>query len=577
MEILSIFLSCYKNYKGVLLFIISGSLTASLLDLFLPMGIRYILNELLPMGDIESILYCAAILFLLYIGSFFLSSTVFARGRSMGAGIEYDLRLKLFSHTLNMNFGYFDNAVSGRLVSRLVSDIAEIGELMFTIPHLLIVCLITMLGTICMLFYINPWLASVVSLLLIFKAYEAVTINKRMKASFSDTRAKTANITATISESLSAIRLVKAFKGEEQELNKLRYSGAKLLNIQRKTFKIVGRMNASLSFFSNTTNLVIIVLGGVLTAKNAMNLSDLIAFLLYMMLFMKPVFQLTLLTEVYQRGMAGFSRYLELMAKPIELDNVTGTKPMPCGKIEFQNVSFAYENGESVLKNFNLTIEAGEITAIVGPTGSGKSTLCQLLLRFYEPSSGRILIDGIDIREYSLSQLRSFIGIVQQDVFLFSGSVKENIAYGAPTADLAAIENAAALAKADKFIARLPQRYNTNIGERGVKLSGGQRQRLAIARIFLKNPPILILDEATSALDNETEKQVQRALDTLSNARTTLVVAHRLAAVRRADKIIVLDKGKIVESGTHRELMANKNLYYQLYMTQFANEKTKQH
>lgn len=573
MEILSIFLSCYKNYKGVLLFIISGSLTASLLDLFLPMGIRYILNELLPTGDIESIVYCAAILFLLYIGSFFLSSTVFARGRSMGAGIEYDLRLKLFSHTLNMNFSYFDNAVSGRLVSRLVSDIAEIGELMFTIPHLLIVCLITMLGTICMLFYINPWLASVVSLLLIFKAYEAVTINKRMKASFSDTRAKTADITATISESLSAIRLVKAFKGEEQELNKLRYSGAKLLSIQRKTFKIVGRMNASLSFFSNTTNLVIIVLGGVLTAKNAMNLSDLIAFLLYMMLFMKPVFQLTLLTEVYQRGMAGFSRYLELMAKPIEPDNVKETKPMPCGKIEFQNVSFAYENGESVLKNFNLTIEAGEITAIVGPTGSGKSTLCQLLLRFYEPSSGRILIDGIDIREYSLSQLRGFIGIVQQDVFLFSGSVKENIAYGAPTNGLAAIENAAALAKADKFIARLPQRYNTNIGERGVKLSGGQRQRLAIARIFLKNPPILILDEATSALDNETEKQVQRALDTLSNARTTLVVAHRLSAVRRADKIIVLDKGKIVESGTHRELMANKNLYYQLYMTQFANEK----
>lgn len=574
MEILKIFLSCYKNYKGVLLFIILGSLTASLLDLFLPMGIRYILNELLPIGDIKSILYCAAILFLLYVLSFFLSSAVFARGRAMGAGIEYDLRLKLFRHVLNMKFSYFDNVVTGRLLSRLVSDIAEIGELMFTIPHLLIVCLITMLGTICMLFYINPYLASVVSLLLIFKAYEAVVINKRMKASFSDTRAKTADITACISESLAAIRLVKAFKGEEQELNKLRSSGAQLLDVQRKTFKIVGRMNASLSFFSNTTNLVIIVLGGVLTAKNAMNLSDLIAFLLYMMLFMKPVFQLTLLTEVYQRGMAGFSRYLELMNEKVEIDRVAEKKPMPCGKIEFQNVSFAYENGKSVLKNFNLTIKAGEITAIVGPTGSGKSTLCQLLLRFYEPTSGRILIDGIDIREYSLYQLRGFIGIMQQDVFLFSGSVKENIAYGAPTADLAAIENAAALAKADKFIAALPQKYDTNIGERGVKLSGGQKQRLAIARIFLKNPPILILDEATSALDNETEKQVQRALDTLSNARTTLIIAHRLAAIRQADKIIVLDKGEIVESGTHSELMNNKNLYYQLYMTQFANEKT---
>ena len=574
MEILKIFFSCYKNYKGVLLFIIAGSLIASLLDLFLPMGIRYILNELLPIGDIKSILYCAAILFLLYLLSFFLSSAVFARGRAMGAGIEYDLRLKLFRHVLNMKFSYFDNVVTGRLLSRLVSDIAEIGELMFTIPHLLIVCIITMLGTILMLFYINPWLASVVSLLLIFKAYEAVVINKRMKASFSDTRAKTADITACISESLAAIRLVKAFKGEGEELKKLCSSGAQLLDVQRKTFKIVGRMNASLSFFSNTTNLVIIVLGGVLTAKNAMNLSDLIAFLLYMMLFMKPVFQLTLLTEVYQRGMAGFSRYLELMREKAEVDSAAKKKPMPCGKIEFQNVSFAYENGKSVLKNFNLTIKAGEITAIVGPTGSGKSTLCQLLLRFYEPTSGRILIDGIDIREYSLDQLRGFIGIMQQDVFLFSGSVKENIAYGAPTADLAAVENAAALAKADKFIAALPQKYDTNIGERGVKLSGGQKQRLAIARIFLKNPPILILDEATSALDNETEKQVQRALDTLSNARTTLIIAHRLAAIRQADKIIVLGKGEIVESGTHSELMNNKNLYYQLYMTQFANEKT---
>lgn len=574
MEILKIFLSCYKNYKGVLLFIILGSLTASLLDLFLPMGIRYILNELLPIGDIKSILYCAAILFLLYVLSFFLSSAVFARGRAMGAGIEYDLRLKLFRHVLNMKFSYFDNVITGRLLSRLVSDIAEIGELMFTIPHLLIVCIITMLGTILMLFYINPWLASVVSLLLIFKAYEAVVINKRMKASFSDTRAKTADITACISESLAAIRLVKAFKGEGEELKKLCSSGAQLLDVQRKAFKIVGRMNASLSFFSNTTNLVIIVLGGVLTAKNAMNLSDLIAFLLYMMLFMKPVFQLTLLTEVYQRGMAGFSRYLELMREKVEVDRAAGKKPIPCGKIEFQNVSFAYENGKSVLKNFNLTIKAGEITAIVGPTGSGKSTLCQLLLRFYEPTSGRILIDGIDIHEYSLDQLRGFIGIMQQDVFLFSGSIKENIAYGAPTADLAAIENAAALAKADRFIAALPQKYDTNIGERGVKLSGGQKQRLAIARIFLKNPPILILDEATSALDNETEKQVQLALDTLSNARTTLIIAHRLAAIRQADKIIVLDKGEIVESGTHSELMNNKNLYYQLYMTQFANEKT---
>ncbi len=564
-------LSCYRPYKGLLAFIIIGSFVASGLELFFPIGMREILNDLIPKGDMESLLLAAGGMTLLYIFSYLLNWAVFTYGKGMGASIEYDLRNRLFRHTMDLSYSYFDNARTGQMVSRIVNDISEVGNLMFAIPNLLIVCSVTMLGTIVMLFWINVPLASVVSVLLVLKAYEAVETNKKMKVSFMEARRETGNLSGKATESLNAVRLVKAFNNEDLENKRLDEAGKLLLEVQKKTFRIVGRMNGSLVFFSNITNLIIVVLGGAMTAMGKMEPADLIAFLLYMMVFMRPVFQLTMLTEVYQRGMAGYRRYQEIVAQVPEIadDENVEIQPVPKGNIEFKNVFFSYRDDLPVLKNFNLTVRPGEIIAVVGPTGSGKSTVCQLLMRMYDIDSGDILIDGTSIKKWSLKQLRQNIGIVQQDVFLFSDSVRENIAYGRSDASEEEIREAANRAQAHDFIADLPEGYDTAVGERGVKLSGGQKQRISIARIFLKNPPILVLDEATSALDNETEQQVREALDSLAEHRTTIVVAHRLASISGADRIIFLDKGEIRESGSHEELMAKKGLYYEMYMTQF--------
>ena len=567
-------MTAYQPYRKMLAFIIIGSLGGSLLELIFPLCIRKILDGYLPAGDTGAVLLAAGILLGLYMFSYLLNWGVFYWGRSMGASIEYDLRGRLFRHVMDMSFSYFDRARSGQLVSRIVNDIAEIGELMFSIPHLLIVCTATMAGTICLLFYINWLLASVVSALLICKAVEAVRINRRMKAVFMAARQATGEITVRASESIEAVRLVKVFGNEALEIEKLLAAGRDLLRVQKQSFGIMGRMNGSLTFFSNVTNLVIIVLGGLLTAWDMMRLSDLIAFLLYMVIFMKPVFQLTLLTEVYQKGMAGYRRYEELMQeKASPALPCPGEIPRMKGKISFQHVDFSYDGQQEVLRDFSLTINAGEMAAVVGPTGSGKSTLCQLLLGLYEPEKGRILLDDKDIGEWQLSELRGNIGMVQQDVFLFSDSIRNNIAYGRPEASMEEIITAARQARAHDFIAALPEGYEAGTGERGVRLSGGQKQRIAIARIFLRNPPVLVLDEATSGLDNETESQVRQSLADLSAHRTTLVVAHRLASIQHADRIIVLDRGRIVQEGTHDMLLSQQGLYRELYMAQFRENK----
>ena len=551
------FLHYYKPYKSILYGVVIGSLVAALLDLVFPMLVRQILNEVLPQKNTDRLLHDTGILFILYLGNYGLLYLVNYYGHLMSAKIENDMRRDLFEHLQQMSFKYFDNAKTGQLLSRLTSDIAEIGELSFRGPNDIIVCCITMIGTIGILFWMNVYLGILIAVLLIAKTLHTVYVNKKMKAAFRENRVKSGEITARAEESLGGIRLVKAFAQEEYELARFMEKSLDFLETRRRSYKILAYFSGSVNFFTNITNLLILACGGLLIAKDKLSLSDFVAFLLYVNLFMKPLLRLTVFTEMYQRGMAGFQRFYEIMEMKPEIINQKDT--VVCkkirGEIEFDNLVFGYSDQKKVIKGFNLKIAPGQTVAFVGETGAGKTTIASLLLRFYDPLSGRILVDGIDIRQYKQQELRRNIGIVQQDVFLFSDSVTHNIAYAKPEAEQSEVENAARLAAADKFIEELPNKYATEIGERGVKLSGGQKQRLAIARVFLKNPPIVILDEATSSLDNYTEKLIQESLDKLAENRTTLIIAHRMSTIKNADKIIVLNNGEVAEIGTHSTLM----------------------
>lgn len=564
------FLHYYKPYKSILYGVVIGSLVAALLDLVFPMLVRQILNEVLPQKNTDRLLHDTGILFILYLGNYGLLYLVNYYGHLMSAKIENDMRRDLFEHLQQMSFKYFDNAKTGQLLSRLTSDIAEIGELSFRGPNDIIVCCITMIGTIGILFWMNVYLGILIAVLLIAKTLHTVYVNKKMKAAFRENRIKSGEITARAEESLGGIRLVKAFAQEEYELARFMEKSLDFLETRRKSYKILAYFSGSVNFFTNITNLLILACGGLLIAKDKLSLSDFVAFLLYVNLFMKPLLRLTVFTEMYQRGMAGFQRFYEIMEMKPEIINQKDT--VVCkkirGEIEFDNLVFGYSDQKKVIKGFNLKIAPGQTVAFVGETGAGKTTIASLLLRFYDPLSGRILVDGIDIRQYKQQELRRNIGIVQQDVFLFSDSVTHNIAYAKPEAEQSEVENAARLAAADKFIEELPNKYATEIGERGVKLSGGQKQRLAIARVFLKNPPIVILDEATSSLDNYTEKLIQESLDKLAKNRTTLIIAHRMSTIKNADKIIVLNNGEVAEIGTHSTLMSGGGLYYNLYNAQ---------
>lgn len=564
------FLHYYKPYKSILYGVVIGSLVAALLDLVFPMLVRQILNEVLPQKNTDRLLHDTGILFILYLGNYGLLYLVNYYGHLMSAKIENDMRRDLFEHLQKMSFKYFDNAKTGQLLSRLTSDIAEIGELSFRGPNDVIVCCITMIGTIGILFWMNFYLGLLIAVLLIGKTLHTVYVNKKMKAAFRENRIKSGEITARDEESLGGIRLVKAFAQEEYELKRFMEKSLDFLETRRKSYKILAYFSGSVNFFTNITNLLILACGGLLIVKDKLSLSDFVAFLLYVNLFMKPLLRLTVFTEMYQRGMAGFQRFYEIMEmKPeiIDLENAVICKKIR-GEIEFDNLVFGYSDQKKVIKGFNLKIAPGQTVAFVGETGAGKTTIASLLLRFYEPLSGRILIDGIDIRQYKQQELRRNIGIVQQDVFLFSDSVAYNIAYSKPGAEAKEVEKAAVMAAADRFIKNLPYKYATEIGERGVKLSGGQKQRLAIARVFLKNPPIVILDEATSSLDNYTEKLIQESLDKLAENRTTLIIAHRMSTIKNADKIIVLNNGEVAEIGTHSTLMLKGGLYYNLYNAQ---------
>lgn len=516
------------------------------------------------------LLSLSALLLVLYIISYAAMYWVNYKGRAMSINMENDMRRDLFAHLQDMSFRFFDNTKTGQLLARLTGDIQEIGELAFRLPHDAVVCGFTMVGTIFMLLYLNLPLGLLITALLLLKTWHAVAINRKMKAAFRENRRRNGELTAQTSEALSGIRIVKAFAQEDVEQERFMKGARDLAAIRKKSYRLLARFTSSVNFFTNITNLAVLVSGGFMIYAGRITLSDFIAYLLYVNLFMRPLYRLTVLLEMGLRGMAGFTRFEEMMALQPDITDAPDALPCPefKGEIEFRRVSFSYTPEHPVLQNLDFTVRPGETVAFVGETGAGKTTVSSLLLRFYEPQSGAILIDGTDIRRFRQKELRSRFGVVQQDVFLFSDSVRENIAYGVPGATDAQIRQAAELAAADEFIRNLPDGYDTQIGERGVKLSGGQKQRLAIARVFLKNPPIVIFDEATSALDNKTEAMVQESLEKLARNRTTLVIAHRLSTVRNADRIIVMSGGRVAESGSHAELMARKGTYYRLYTAQ---------
>lgn len=560
------FIKYYKPYKKLFILDLIAAFAVALCDLVYPMITRNIMNEVVPNKDSRMLIVFAVTLLLIFIVKAGLNYFMQYWGHVVGVRMQADMRSYVFTHLQKLPNSYFNDNKSGVIMSRIINDLMEVSELAHHGPEDLFVSLVMLIGSFLILLGINVPLTLIIFAILPFIILYAVTQRKRMSKAFMDTRVKTGDVNATLENSIAGMRVTKSFCTEKEELEKFNESNDIFRHAREGAYKVMAEYFSGMFLFIDILNLVVLIVAGYFTYMNYINLGDFAAYLLYVNLFIQPIRKLINFTEQYQNGMTGFERFSEIINEetekeaknPIELKDVKGN-------IEIENVSFTYEDDNEVFKNLSLSVEAGKTVALVGPSGGGKTTLCNLIPRFFDFEEGDIKIDGVSVKDVSLNSLRTNIGVVAQDVFLFTGTIKENIIIGKSGATDREVIDACKKARIHDFIMTLPNGYDTYVGERGIKLSGGQKQRISIARIFLKNPPIMILDEATSALDNVTEQEIQKSLEELGKYRTNLVVAHRLSTIQSADEIIVLTQNGIEERGTHKELIEKGGVYSKLH------------
>ena len=574
MNILKKFIKYYKPHKFLFYTDMFCAVIVSIIDLAFPQILNYLAKNLFTQDKttiLHALVFVGIALLAMYVIKYFCHYFIISWGHIMGARMETDMRKDLFNHFQRLSFSYYDKNNTGEMMSKLVADLFDISELAHHGPENLFISALKIVGSFIILMMINVKMTLILLFVTIIMVLFTVYKNIKMAPIFTDNRVKIAAVNSSVQDSLSGIRVVKSFANEAVESEKFSKSNQAFLLSKIETYKTMGNFHAWNSFFEGMLYVVVIVSGGVFIAEGSLKITDLAIYVLYINIFINPIDVLINFTEQFQKGYAGFKRFIEVVETQPDIVDKAGAEPLTdvLGEIEYRGVSFRYNDDYSVLDNVNLKIRAGKTIALVGPSGGGKTTLCSLLPRFYDVTAGAVTIDGKDIRDITLESLRNTIGIVQQDVYLFDGSIKKNIAYGKADATDAEIIEAAQNANIHEFIMSLDEGYDTYVGERGVRLSGGQKQRLSIARVFLKNPPILILDEATSALDNESEQYIQKSLEKLSKNRTTIVIAHRLSTIKNSDEIVVVTDVGIQERGSHKQLIENNGIYAHYYNMQF--------
>ncbi|GAM15413.1 ABC transporter ATP-binding protein [Mesobacillus selenatarsenatis] len=565
------FFTYYRPHRRLFIIDFSSAVIVALLELAFPLAVQWFIDTLLPGGNWNMIVSVSIGLLLLYIISTLLQFIVNYWGHKLGINIETDMRQQLFQHVQKQSFRFFDNTKTGHIMSRITNDLFDLGELAHHGPEDLFIAVMTFVGAFWIMLTINVNLALTTMIIVPFLIWLITYSNLKMNAAWKNMYTDIADVNARVEDSVSGVRVVQSFTNEDFEIERFTKNNRKFRRAKLTAYKVMSFSSSGIYMLTRLIILVVLVYGAWLSFSGSLSYGELVGFVLYVNVLFKPIDKISAILELYPKGMAGFKRFTELMDQsPDVVDREDATEIASLkGDIEFRDVTFSYDENKPVLEGIDLKIRHGETVAFVGPSGAGKTTICSLIPRFYDVNSGSITIDGIDIREITKKSLRSQIGIVQQDVFLFTGTLRENIAYGSLGATHEDIVRAAKQAHLEDFIAALPDGYETQIGERGLKLSGGQKQRIAIARMFLKNPPILILDEATSALDTETERIIQKALGELSKNRTTLVIAHRLATIRSADRIVVVTEDGIAEQGSHDELIEQGGIFANLHKVQF--------